>query len=104
MVVRHNLSGSADLSALVKELEGFTARTFPSNVVVRPTGESILYNNAADYVAVNEVTSFAFTFVVIGIIHAAPVHVAQGGIPLADPERHPDSLRVRPHGARRASP
>ena len=70
VVVRHNLSGSADLSALVKELEGFIARTFPSNVVVRPTGESILYNNAADYVAVNEVTSFAFTFVVIGIIHA----------------------------------
>jgi hydrophobe/amphiphile efflux-3 (HAE3) family protein len=70
VVVRHNLSGSADLSALVKELEAFTARTFPSNVVVRATGESILYNNAADYVAVNEVTSFAFTFVVIGLIHA----------------------------------
>ena len=69
VVVRHNLSGSADLSALLKDLDAFIARTFPSNVVVRPTGESILYNNAADYMAVNEVTSFTFTFVAIGLIH-----------------------------------
>ena len=54
----------------MKDLDAFIARTFPSNVVVRPTGESILYNNAADYMAVNEVTSFAFTFVAIGLIHA----------------------------------
>lgn len=70
VVVRHNLSGSADLSALLRELDGFLARAFPANVVVRPTGESILYNNAADYMAINEVTSFGVTFLVIGIIHA----------------------------------
>jgi CRP-like cAMP-binding protein len=39
-------------------------------VLVRYTGEAILYNNAADYMAVNEVTSFGFTFVVIGLVHA----------------------------------
>jgi hydrophobe/amphiphile efflux-3 (HAE3) family protein len=70
VLVRHNLSGSADLSALLKDLDAFAGRTFPSHVIVRPTGESILYNNAADYVAINEVTSFALTFAVIGLIHA----------------------------------
>ena len=70
VVVRHNLSGSEDLSSLLEDLDAFIARTFPPNVIVRPTGESILYNNAADYVAINEVTSFSFTFVVIGLIHS----------------------------------
>lgn len=70
VVVRHNLSGSGDLSPLLEELDAFIARTFPANVAVRYTGEAILYNNAADYMAVNEVTSFAVTFVVIGLIHA----------------------------------
>ena len=70
VVVRHNLSGSGDLSPLLKELHGFIGRTFPPNVQVRYTGETILYNNAADYMAVNEVTSFGVTFVVIGLIHA----------------------------------
>ncbi|HEU5195419.1 MAG TPA: cyclic nucleotide-binding domain-containing protein, partial [Methylomirabilota bacterium] len=44
--------------------------TFPKNVHVRATGESILVNNAADYVAVNEFTSFTTTLLIIGIIHA----------------------------------
>ncbi len=70
VVVRHNLSGSADLSALLRELDGFVARTCPPTANVRATGESILYNNAADYVAVNEVTSFSFSLAVIGLIHA----------------------------------
>jgi CRP-like cAMP-binding protein len=70
VLVRHNLSGSGDLSPLLKDLDGFVARTFPPNVIVRPTGESILYNNAADYMAINEVTSFSFTFIVIGLIHS----------------------------------
>src|SRR5262249_10181153 len=70
VVVRHNLSGSRDLSALLRELGPFTARTFPANIVVRPTGESILYNDAADYTSVNEITSFSFTFIVICLIHA----------------------------------
>jgi predicted RND superfamily exporter protein len=69
VLVRHNLSGSAEMSALLRELDAFNARTFPANVVVRPTGESVLYNNAADYMAINEVTSFGFTFVAIGLIH-----------------------------------
>jgi uncharacterized protein len=70
IVVRHHLSGSHDLSALLRQLDGYIARTFPPSVVVRSTGEEILYNDAADYMSVNEITSFSFTFIAIGLIHA----------------------------------
>jgi hydrophobe/amphiphile efflux-3 (HAE3) family protein len=70
IAVRHNLSGSWEVSQLLKRLDAEVARTFPRDVTVRATGESILINNAADYLAINELTGFAFTFVVIGLIHA----------------------------------
>jgi hypothetical protein len=70
IVVRHNLSGSGDLSALLGRIDTWTAQHFPPTVRVRPTGEAILFNNASDFMAINEVTSFSLTFVVIAIIHA----------------------------------
>ncbi len=70
IVVRHNLTGSADLSALLRQLDGFLAGRVPPTLIVRPTGEAILFNNASDYMAVNELSSFAFTFIVIGLIHS----------------------------------
>jgi uncharacterized protein len=69
IVVRHDLSGSGALTALLRELDGYIARTFPANVRVGYTGEAILLNNASDYMALNEITSFSFTFVVVGLIH-----------------------------------
>ncbi|TMH84488.1 MAG: hypothetical protein E6H45_11445 [Betaproteobacteria bacterium] len=39
-------------------------------LAIRVTGESVLIHNAADVMAINEVTSFIFTFIVIGLIHA----------------------------------
>jgi predicted RND superfamily exporter protein len=70
VVVRHNLTGSGELTALIREIEQFAARVFPNNVIVRPTGEEVLFNRAADFLAVNELTSFSLTFLIIGLIHA----------------------------------
>lgn len=70
IVVRHNLSGSGDLSALLSQLDTYVASNVPRNIVVRYTGEPILFNNAADYMAINELTSFSTTFIIIGLIHA----------------------------------
>jgi hypothetical protein len=70
IVVRHNITSSWELSALLKQIDAYVARNFPKNTV-RYTGETILINNAADYMAVNEITSFASTFIIIGLIHAA---------------------------------
>ena len=70
IVVRHDVTSSYELKALLAGIEGHVAATFPKNVHVRATGESILVNNAADYMAVNEFTSFATTLLIIGIIHA----------------------------------
>lgn len=71
VVVRHNLTGSYAISGLRREIEEYVAREFPKTLIARPTGESILTNNAVDYLAVNELTSLSSTFLIIGLIHAA---------------------------------
>jgi len=71
VVVRHNLTGSGDLSALLRRIDAWVARNAPPHVTVKPTGEAILFNNASDFMAINELTSFTWTFLIIGIIHAA---------------------------------
>ncbi|MBI4589540.1 MAG: MMPL family transporter [Candidatus Rokubacteria bacterium] len=70
ILVRHDVTSSWDLSSVLKRIDSYVAEAFPKGVRVRPTGEAILTRNAADYMAVNELTSFSFTFVVIGAIHA----------------------------------
>lgn len=70
VVVRHNVTSSWELSRLLKKLDRHIAANFPRDVKVRATGEGILINNAADYMALNAVTSFAWTFVVISILHS----------------------------------
>jgi predicted RND superfamily exporter protein len=70
IVVRHNLAGSGDLSALLRRIDAWVAAHVPSHISVKPTGEAILFNNASDFMAINELTSFTWTFLIIGVIHA----------------------------------
>ena len=98
IVVRHNLTGSWAISNLRREIEAHIAREFPPTLIARPTGEAILTNNAVDFLAVNELQSLSLTFVAIALIHAVAVHVAQGGLPLDDPEPDPGAHRVRADG------
>lgn len=70
IVVRHNLTSSWELSRLLKMLDHQIAGTLPSGAKVTYTGEGILINNAADFMAINEVTSFSWTFVIIGLLHS----------------------------------
>ena len=71
ILVRHNISSSWEFSELRKPLEEYLAKAFPDPVKVRLTGESILVNDASDYMALNEFTSFGTTLFIIGLIHAA---------------------------------
>jgi len=80
IVVRHNITSSWQLSRLLKRLEAYVADQFPEDVKVRYTGEGILINNAADYMAVNAITSFSSTFVIIGLIHALLFMSVRAGI------------------------
>jgi len=80
IVVRHHLTGSGDLSALLADIDRQVKRGFPRHVSVRATGEAVLFNNASDYMAVNELTSFGSTFVIIGIIHALLFMSLKAGI------------------------
>ncbi len=70
IAVRHHLTGSWALSAVLERIEAYVAQHFPQGVTVRPTGQSILTRNAADYMALNELTSFGSTFAVIALVHA----------------------------------
>lgn len=80
VVVRHNLSGSGELGALLRRLDEWTAANVPAPWSVRATGEGILFNNASDFMAVNEVTSFTWTFAVIALIHAALFRSVKAGL------------------------
>jgi hypothetical protein len=71
VVVRHNLTGSNAISALRHAIEDYIGREFPPTLVARPTGEAILTNNAMDFLAVNELQSLVWTFLIIALIHAA---------------------------------
>jgi hydrophobe/amphiphile efflux-3 (HAE3) family protein len=80
VVVRHNLTGSGDLSALLRRLEAWVAAHAPATVSVKATGESILFNNASDFMAVNELTSFTWTFLIVGLIHAGLFMSLKAGV------------------------
>lgn len=71
IAVRHNISSSSQLTQLLDKIKAYTDKNFPKNLKVQFTGEGILINNAADYMAWNEVSQFSQTFIVIGLIHAA---------------------------------
>lgn len=70
IVVRHNITSSWELSRLLNELDQHIAQTFSNDAKVTYTGEGILINHAADFMAINEVTSFSSTFVIIGLLHS----------------------------------
>lgn len=70
ILVRHNLTGSWELSRALDEIEAY-AGAHVRGATVRPTGLSVLTSRAADYMAVNELTSFLYTLLIIGAIHSA---------------------------------
>ena len=70
ILVRHNLSSSWQLAALLRDLDAHVARELPPSLSVRATGEDVLVNRAADLLAVNELISFGTTLLIIGIVHA----------------------------------
>jgi len=69
IIVRHSLTGSWELGQALRQIDRYVAQNV-RGVQVHPAGQSILTNRAADYMAVNEVTSFAWTLAIIGIIHS----------------------------------
>lgn len=70
VIVRHNLNGSWELSDALRRIETYSA-TAMRGLDVRSAGQAVLTSRAADYMAVNEVTSFVYTLAIIGVIHSA---------------------------------
>jgi hypothetical protein len=70
LVVRHHITGTWQLSELLKRLDAYVAGHFPAGASVRFTGRTVLLRNAADALAINELVSLTTTFAVIGAIHS----------------------------------
>ena len=70
IVVRHSLTGSWELSQALRQLDTYIAQQV-RGIEVHTAGQSVLTNRAADYMAVNEVSSFVYTLAIIGLIHSA---------------------------------
>ncbi len=70
ILVRHNTTSSANLTALLDDLKGYVAKNFSKDLTVRFTGEGILINNAADYMAVGQVTSLGTSLLTIFAVMA----------------------------------
>lgn len=71
VVVRHRFTHSWELATLLERLDDYLAGRFPAGITVRYTGQDVLYRNAADSMAINEVTSIGLAFLTIALTHAA---------------------------------
>jgi len=80
IAVRHNITSSRELSQLLDKIKQYVDKNFPKTLKVQFTGEGILINNAADYMAVNQITGFGQTFLIIGLIHALMFMSFKAGI------------------------
>jgi len=78
--ITYNDGAMIGVMILLRDIARHVARDFPPNVIVRATGEEVLFNNASDYMAINELTSFSSTFVIIGAIHALLFMSLKAGI------------------------
>ena len=79
ILVRHSLTGSWELSRALRQLDAYLAQHV-RGIEVHAAGQSVLANRAADYMAVNEVTSFAYTLAIIGLIHSALFMSVKAGL------------------------
>ncbi len=79
IIVRHSLTGSWALSQVLRQLQTYVEQRV-RGISVHAAGQSVLTNRAADYMAVNEVTSFAYTLAIIGLIHSALFMSVKAGL------------------------
>ncbi|MBI4824040.1 MAG: MMPL family transporter [Nitrospirae bacterium] len=70
ILVRHNITSSAELTKYIDEIQGYIAKNFSKDLSVRFTGEGVLINNAADYMAKGQATSLISSLLTIFAIMA----------------------------------
>jgi len=76
IIVRHNLSSSRDLRHALDDIERFIAHSVDSDLDVRIIGDSILNNNAVDFIAKGQIESLLLVILAI----FAVVSVLFGGL------------------------
>lgn len=70
IVVRHNITSSAELTEFLNTVRGYVNQNFSNDLNVRFTGEGVLINNAADYMARGQVSSLGSSLITIFVVMA----------------------------------
>jgi predicted RND superfamily exporter protein len=70
IAVRHNITSSAELTAVLDKIKEYVNKNFSKDIAVRFTGEGVLINNAADYMASGQVTSLGSSLLTIFAVMA----------------------------------
>ncbi|MCK9392398.1 MAG: MMPL family transporter [Syntrophales bacterium] len=65
IMVRHNVSASYEITAILEELQKYMKKNMNPNFKFDVTGEYILINKAAESLAINSVTSLALTLFIV---------------------------------------
>lgn len=71
ITVRHNVTSTFELNAVLEDMDAWVAANFPGGFQVRATGESILINEASDFMAVNMVSDLVGLLIAVGLVNAA---------------------------------
>lgn len=80
IIVRHNVTSSASLTEVLDKIKAYVDKNFAKDLIVRFTGEGILINNAADYMAKGQVTSLGSSLLTIFAVMALLFMSIKAGI------------------------
>ena len=80
IVVRHGVADSATLEAALKDLKAFVAAKVDSDLAVTVTGESVLTDNAVNYLMAGQIRSLALILVAIFAVVALLFVAVKAGL------------------------
>ncbi|HXC52530.1 MAG TPA: MMPL family transporter [Candidatus Limnocylindrales bacterium] len=80
ITVRHNITSTWELNRVLADLRDWSVANFPKAVSVTPTGESILINEASDYMVFNMVSDLVSLLIAVALVNAAMFMSIRAGL------------------------
>jgi uncharacterized protein len=80
ITVRHNVTSTYELNSVLADLRGWSEGKFPKGTTVTPTGESILINEASDYMVYNMVSDLVTLLIAVALVNAAMFMSIRAGL------------------------
>jgi uncharacterized protein len=80
ITVRHNITSTYELNGVLADLRRWSDANFPKVATVTPTGESILINEASDYMVYNMVSDLVTLLLAVALVNAAMFMSIRAGL------------------------